>query len=152
MRFTLRIPFLARDTQPSSMPEQFFAATNAERTTMGLTPYWWSERAAKVAQARADDMVARDYFAHKTPDGVSGYVEELAKQGVTTFAWAGENLAANSYPASQAIERSIATLMNSPTHRANIVDPEFDSCGIGYAERPTKVHVFVSIFLAGVGP
>ena len=155
MRFSLRIPFLARDTVPPSMTERFFAAQNEARTYGGITglaAYWWNEKAARAAQARADDMVARDYFAHKTPDGTSGYVEELAKQDVTAFTWAGENLAANNYPASEAVERAMVTLMNSPTHRANILDQTFDSCGIGYAERPTKVHVFVSIFLAGVGP
>ena len=152
MRFFLRIPFLARDTQPPSIVERFFAATNAEREKAGLTPYWWNERGARVAQARCDDMVTRDYFSHTTPDGIKGYTEELARQGVTTFRWAGENLTANNYPASEAVERAMVTLMNSPTHRANILDVEFESCGIGYALRPTGVHLFVSIFLAGVGP
>lgn len=152
MRFTFRIPFLARDTQPPSMTERFFAAQNEARTYGGITglaPYWWNEVAARAAQARADDLVARDYFSHDTPDGEKGYTQEL--RGVS-YSWAGENIAANNYPASEAVERAITTLMNSPTHRANILDPVFESCGIGYAIRPTKVHVFVSIFLAGVGP
>ena len=152
MRFTLRIPFLARDTQPPSIVERFFAATNAEREKAGLTPYWWNERGAKVAQARCDDMVARDYFSHTTPDGVKGYTEELRNRGITSFAWAGENLAQNGYPEAEAVERSMTTLMNSPTHRANILDPVFESCGIGYAQRPTGVHLWAQVFLAGVGP
>ena len=152
MRFTLRIPFLARDTQTPSMTERFFAATNAQRTKAGQTPYWWHERAARVAQARCDDMVARDYFGHTTPDGTKGYVEELQAQGIANWILAGENLAQNGYPETEAVERSMTTLMNSPTHRANILDPVFESCGIGYAQRPTGVHLWAQVFLAGVGP
>ena len=152
MRFALRIPFLARDTQPPSMAERFFAATNAQRTKAGLAPYWWHERAAKVAQARCDDMVTRDYFSHTTPDGMKGYTDELRKLSITSWILAGENLAQNGYPEAEAVERSINTLMNSPTHRANILDTVFESCGIGYAQRPTGVHLWAQVFLAGVGP
>lgn len=156
--FRMMIPGITADgampkgTQAPPVTERFFAATNAERVAAGLQPYTWNARAAMAAQARADDLVARDYFGHVTPDGASGYVEELARQGVITFILAGENLSQNNYQLSETIERAMITLMNSPTHRENILDQTFDSCGVGYRERPTGVHVFVAIFLAGVGP
>jgi uncharacterized protein YkwD len=164
--FRLVIPGIASDgTEPTPEPtvetqpqhivtveERFLARINAERAAVGLEPYWWNERAAHVAQRRADDMATRDYFSHKTPEGLSGYVEGLRSEGVITYTFAGENLAMNNFPFGESVERAMDTLMQSSTHRANILDSTFDSVGIGWAEGPSGVYRYVQIFLAGVAP
>lgn len=157
--FKRYLPGIASDgavsIEPQRIPpvgERFLKAMNTVRAGGGLEPYWWNEKAARAAQARVADMVARDYFSHKTPEGTSGYVEELWKQGVTNFTLAGENLAMNNFAFNESVERAMVTLMASPTHRDNIMDTTFESVGVGWAEGPTGVFRYCTIFLSGVAP
>lgn len=149
MRFSLRLPFVSNDSPRPSVAERFLSGMNAERAKVGLPPYWWSEALGRAAQIRADDMVARGYFGHRTPDGRSGYVDALAAVGIHNWVLAGENLALNNFSMTEAVERAMASLMKSPTHRENILEPTFDSVGVGYAKNPDATHVFVNLFIGG---
>ncbi|HWG84536.1 MAG TPA: CAP domain-containing protein [Deinococcales bacterium] len=84
-------------------------------------------RLSAAAQAHSDDMAARNYFAHKSPDGTN------AAQRVTTqgYRWShvGENLAAGQANAEQAVAGWLA----SPGHCANLMRAEFTTTGLGFA-------------------
>ena len=61
---------------------------------------------------------------------------------------AGENLAENNYNASQTVTVANTGLMNSPTHRANILGPSYQQVGIGMAgPSASGQYVFVQLFL-----
>ena len=103
--------------------------TRVQRRLRALT----SNRAlARAAAGHADDMVARGYFEHETPEGehfdqrilAAGYVREFDgwKLGENLI-WASGDLAT---PA--ALMRS---WMESGGHRANILKPEFRELGLG---------------------
>ncbi len=47
----------------------------------------------RAAQAKADDMAAKSYFSHNSPDGVTPWF--WLNQAGYVFTYAGENLAAN---------------------------------------------------------
>ncbi len=92
-------------------------------------------------------MTDQGYFSHVDPYGYSMYTALLKYFGYTSYAWAGENLAMNNYGAAEASERSLATLMNSPTHRANILASDFSRVGVGEVTTSDGRHIFTMIFL-----
>lgn len=83
-----------------------------------------------AAQAKANDMVAHDYWAHNSPDGKTpwSFINAAGYQ----YQKAGENLA---YGFSSAAD-AVAGWMNSPEHRANILDASYQNVGFGVATSP----------------
>ncbi len=114
--------------------------TNNDRTTSGLGTLAQSPTLTAVAQAKADDMAVKGYFAHTSPEGVTPW--HWFSEAGYKFSYAGENLAVD-FSESDDVERA---WMNSPTHRANIVGTQFTEIGIAtangtYQGRPTTFVV-----------
>lgn len=61
--------FIFSVTEPALDPNETFRLMNLERQQFGLGALKADEKLAAVAKARAEDMVARHYYAHKNPDG-----------------------------------------------------------------------------------
>ena len=131
----------------SSLEQRLFDGMNAERAKAGLAPYVYDAGLTKVARTRSQQMADQNYFAHVDPAGYSMYTALLKHFGYTSYAWAGENLAMNNYAAAEASERSLVTLMNSPTHRANILANDFLRVGVGEVTTADGRHIFAMIFL-----
>lgn len=120
---------------------------NAERANAGLAPYRLESGLTKVARTRSQQLIDQNYFAHRDPFGYSMYVELLAHFGYGSYAWAGENLAMNNWPAETTANEAINGLMNSQTHRANILAGDFSRIGIGEVTAADGRHFFTMIFL-----
>lgn len=94
-----------------------------------------------AAQAKANDMASKEYFAHVSPyDGKNSWY--WFQEAGYKFSYAGENLAVD-FSDSSDVERA---WMNSPTHRKNILDGNFTEIGIAVAQgryqgRPTTFVV-----------
>jgi uncharacterized protein YkwD len=105
---------------------------NKRRASGGARKLRANQRLAKAARAHAADMVRRRYFAHTAPGGVS-FVDRIMRQDYVSpgQGWSlGENLAWGSYQL--ATPKSIVrSWMQSPGHRANILNPKFREIGIG---------------------
>lgn len=113
--------------------------TNKDRNEEALGILRVNPLLVAAAQAKANDMADKGYFAHNSPDGkTSWYWFGQAGYG---FSHAGENLAVN-FSDSVDVERA---WMNSPTHRANILNGKFTEIGIATAvgEYQGKKTVFV---------
>ena len=102
-------------------------ATNTQRSNNGQSTLSINSKLNASAQAKANDMVARNYWSHDTPDGQEPWVFMDAAGYVYTKA--GENLA---YGFSNSGE-TIIGWMNSPSHKANLLDSAFTEVGFGYA-------------------
>jgi len=105
---------------------------NKQRKAHGRRALKANRRLARAARRHARDMVERKYFSHTAPGGVS-FVDRIMRQDYVDpgQGWTlGENLAWGSYQLAtpKAIVRS---WMNSPGHRANILNPRFREIGIG---------------------
>ena len=109
------------------LPNLVVNLTNQERVADQLPGLVANSLLTQAAQAKAEDMAARGYFAHQTPEGHSPWY--WLEQAGYQYAAAGENLAVNYYQS----EMVTAAWMNSPLHRANILRPEFTEIGIGVA-------------------
>lgn len=97
---------------------------NRERTQRSLRPLKADPEMAEVARAHSGDMFARGYFAHKTPEGRDPFDRMRSRK--VRFITAGENLAL-----ARTLNMAHEGLMNSPGHRANILQPSFGRLGIG---------------------
>lgn len=108
--------------------ENIIALTNASRASLNIRPLRQDQLLGSAAQAKADDMIKNQYFAHNSPSGKSPW------DFISTFGYnymiAGENLAIN-FTNSESIEEA---WMNSPGHKANIVNKDFEDIGIGIAQ------------------
>jgi uncharacterized protein YkwD len=97
---------------------------NEERQKHGLKPLQADPEMLQVARAHSQDMFAKGYFAHDDPEGKDPF--DRMKAANIRFETAGENLAL-----AQTVEIAHVNLMNSPGHRANILNPSFGRVGIG---------------------
>ncbi len=108
--------------------------TNTERKNHNEAALGINFRLTEAAQDKAKDMVKRNYWAHITPDGKSPWVF-ITKAGYK-FQKAGENLAYGFNSAADAVYG----WMNSPSHRANILDSAYSEVGFGVAHSNDYVH------------
>jgi len=102
---------------------KMLALVNEERAKVGLKPLNPDPEIQVVARKHSADMFARGYFSHINPDGEDPF-DRIRKGGVQ-FRAAGENLAL-----AQTLTIAHTGLMNSPGHRANILQPAFGRLGI----------------------
>lgn len=131
----------------TTMELNLFNLINAERAKEGLAPYVLESGLTRIARTRSQQMIDQNYFGHRDPYGYSMYVELLAYFGYSSYAWAGENLAMNNWPAATAGDEAIRGLMNSPTHRANIMATDFSRIGVGEVTTADGRHFYAMIFL-----
>lgn len=104
--------------------EEVIRLVNGARENEGLPALVENEMLARAAEKKAEDMIARGYFAHFAPDGTSPW-SFIKNEGYRYFA-AGENLAVD-FVSADAAHRAF---MDSPTHRANILQPLFTEIGV----------------------
>ncbi len=102
---------------------------NTERKTQGLGLLTYNKKLAAMALTKAKDMIAKQYFAHVAPDGTD--VVMLAERNLYDYLNIGENLAMGDFVSSQDV---MTGWMNSPGHRANILNKNYTELGISAIE------------------
>jgi len=100
---------------------------NAERQDLGINPLSYDADLAVAARLHSQDMGNQDYFSHDSLDGTKFY-ERIIDEGYD-YNLCGENIAAGQSTPEDVVD----TWMNSPGHRANILNPDFCDIGVGYA-------------------
>ena len=108
----------------AGLEAEMLVLVNKERTKRGLSPVKADPALTRVARSHSVDMFARGYFSHYTPERKDPF-DRMRKAGVK-FLTAGENLALG-----RTLKICHEGLMNSPGHRANILNPSFGRLGIG---------------------
>ncbi|GAA3787424.1 CAP domain-containing protein [Streptomyces chiangmaiensis] len=106
--------------------EEVLALTNTERAAAGLAPLAADPRLAAAAQAHSADMVARDFYAHTSPEGREPW--DRAAAAGSRHRTVGENIACGQRSPAEVVRG----WMNSPGHRANILKPAFTHLGVGF--------------------
>lgn len=112
----------------SVLPGVLISLTNSDRTQNGVGQVTDNAVLTEAAQEKANDMAAKGYFSHVSPDGKTPWY--WLSQAGYKYSYAGENLAVD-FTDSEAVENA---WMNSPTHRANIVKPQYTEVGIATAQ------------------
>jgi uncharacterized protein YkwD len=108
--------------------QQLFLSVNRARRNQGLPALRWNDALAAAAKRHAGMMAQRGTAEH----GFAGEptLASRVTQAGARFVWLSENVAQG--PRVEAIE---AEFFKSPNHRANMMDSDMDSIGIGIAER-----------------
>lgn len=120
-----------------------YTFTNSERTQRGLRALGSNAKLDTVAQIRMKDMFANQYFEHVSPKGDSASKEADTVQ--YEYISLGENIALGNFKDDNAL---VQAWMNSPGHRANILNSKFTEIGIAvgkgkYEGRQTWIAVQV---------
>ncbi|MDQ3685021.1 MAG: CvpA family protein [Acidobacteriota bacterium] len=121
----VELPYKVAESRPRpELEAEMLELVNEERIAAGLRPLAADPELVEVARRHSADMWARGYFSHVTPDGRDPF--ERIREANIRFLTAGENLAL-----APTVRVAHTGLMNSPGHRANILQPQFGRVGIG---------------------
>lgn len=114
------------------LPSVIVDLTNDERGDEKLGTLTRSAFLDEAAQLKANDMAQNEYFAHYSPTGVSPWY--WFDQAGYNYLHAGENLAVHFTDSSDVVK----AWMNSPSHRANIMNNDYTEIGVGTAKGEYK--------------
>ncbi len=113
---------------------------NKARASAGASPLAFDMGVVKTARLKAQDMVNNNYFSHQSPTYGSPF--DMMRQFGVTFKTAGENIAGN-----QTVQAAFDAWMNSPGHKANILNTSYNYTGIGIVSSPTYGKILVQQFI-----
>jgi len=128
-----------QNTQANALENQVVQLVNNERTSRGLSPLTPNWELARVARIKSEDMYRNNYFSHQSP--VYGSPYDMLRSFGIRFTAAGENIAYGQTTAQSVMN----SWMNSPGHRANILNSQFTEIGVGYfnAGTPYWTQLFI---------
>lgn len=105
--------------------QKVYDATNRQRQMAGLPALHYNSVLSQSAVSKAEDMFAHNYWAHNSPQGKSPW--DFFKAVGYSYSSAGENLAKDFYDT----DTMMTAWMDSPTHKANIMNTQYQEIGIG---------------------
>ncbi|MCX7593286.1 MAG: CAP domain-containing protein [Fischerella sp.] len=110
----------------ATFEKQVLELTNQERAKAGLQPLKGNAELDYAADKYAEEMSERGILSHTGPDGSLPW--DRAKAVGYEAQTMGENIAAGQ----ETPEQVVQAWMNSPGHRANILNPDFTELGVGF--------------------
>lgn len=110
------------------MEDEVVHLVNVQRVKAGCDPLTVDDRLAKAAEEHSTDMAERNYFDHTTPEGLT-FRDRILHAGYANPQTA-ENLARGQRDAEQVMD----SWMDSPGHRANILNCDLTRVGVGLDE------------------
>jgi len=134
---------LAAPPQPFPGPEgAVLALVNQERAKAGCKALTMDSRLTAAARGHSADMAAKNYFDHTSQDGTA-FADRIKRAG---YQWstAGENIAKGQKDAASVM----TSWMNSPGHRANILNCAYKNIGIGLAYDAKRTPYWTQDFAA----
>ncbi len=107
---------------------EILSLTNDERARQNVGSLSQDSLLDRSAQAKAEDMAAKGYFSHESPDGTTpwAWIDETGYE----YQYAGENLAVRFVDSKDVV----TAWMASPTHKANLLKASYSEIGIGIAQ------------------
>ncbi|MEY4731599.1 MAG: hypothetical protein RL681_545 [Candidatus Parcubacteria bacterium] len=136
-RYVAGVQLASLAEQPAFSASDIVSLVNASRQNDGLPELAVNLKLTQAASAKTYDMVTNQYFAHYSPGNVSPW-DFFRAVGYHPYLAAGENLAMNFLSAQDAH----VALMQSATHRANVLNAAFTEVGVSvrqgeFQHRPT---------------
>ena len=128
---------------PSTEAEAVLNLVNKERAKAGLKPLKMSEELRSIANLKAKDMAENNYFSHTSQ--TYGTPFDMLQQFGVHYSAAGENIAAGQ----RTPEEVMNAWLNSSGHRANILNKNFDTLGVGIYEGGAYGIYWVQLFTGG---
>ncbi len=129
---------------PAHVEIWVFEEINRERMRRGAPPLAWDALLAEIAREHSQDMAARRFFGHITPEG-RDVEARLRQRGIRRYRMVAENLALSFDPISP-VSTTIHQWMMSPGHKRNILGP-FRYTGVGVAVSARGAYYITQVFL-----
>ncbi len=131
---------------------RFVELTNAERLKARLEPLTVDPVLVKAARAHSREMSRDNYFSHESPTSelrtpMKRYLAALGSR--PAYAMVGENLF---YCSKVDVNRGQKALMESQYHRDNLLNPGFESIGVGICQAEDGSFWVTQMFLANTPP
>jgi uncharacterized protein YkwD len=120
-------PTTAPPTGNAALEAAVVDLVNARRAEKGCPAVESHDKLTAAARAHSADMAARNYFSHNTLEGVQ-FGTRISNAGYK-FASAGENIAKGQKTPADVMK----SWMDSPGHKANILNCGFKHLGVGVA-------------------
>ncbi|MAB11182.1 CAP domain-containing protein [Hyphomonas sp.] len=146
-------------TADASMEMDFFTRVNEERTARGLKPLRFRPELLDAARFQSLDMAYNKFFGHESPDGRHHDARVAAFDRSALVEYSAENVAMVEVIGGRwnlnrnAVERLHGNLMDSPGHRANILNPDITDVAMGVVRTDSGVWVTqVFVELSGALP
>lgn len=108
--------------------EKLIEMANEERIASGLKPLKINYKLSQAAEEKAQDMLINAYFAHTSPSGTTPWY--WLEKNNYNYTAAGENLAKD-FTESEYVHKA---WMKSPSHKANIMNENYQEIGIAVVE------------------
>lgn len=114
--------------------------TNAERVKLGIQTLKINGVLSKLAESKSQEMAKKNYFSHQSPSYGSSF-DVMRTHGIS-YIIAGENLAIDAHA-----DNAHLAWMNSKTHKANILNPNFTEIGIGICAKGNNSYIYTQMFI-----
>jgi len=132
----------AQATAMSATEATIFGGINAERERRGLSPVTWNPLLDQAAKSQARSMAALRRMAHNLPETATPTLVARVRAAGYEFRRVSENIAFGQRDA----ETVVQSWMNSPGHRANILDPNVSETGVGVTRVEGGPLYFCQVF------
>jgi uncharacterized protein YkwD len=113
----------------SPLEQEVVDLTNQAREQNGLPPLQVNSALVASAQIQSTNMAQLNELEHTLPGVADPTLQSRAVAVGYNYAWLGENIAFN-YPDAPSV---VNAWMNSPDHRANILNPNYTDIGVSFA-------------------
>jgi uncharacterized protein YkwD len=135
----------ALETHPIKLNEDekiMLDLVNSERASYGINTLATDSRLVNFARSYANEMAAHDFFSHVSP--ITGnLLSRINRAGFKYWVLGGENLAE-----APSVEEAFQALLESPSHRANMLNPIYSCMGIGAVDGGEYGTIYVQEFMA----
>jgi len=121
--------------------DEVLRLVNVERSKNGLPALKSDWQLSRVARYKSQDMINKGYFSHTSPTYGSPF--KMMESFGIRFSAAGENIAYGQRTPAEVMKG----WMNSPGHRANILNPSYTHIGIGLAKTSKGVNYWTQMFI-----
>lgn len=120
--------------------QETFNLVNQQRQNQGLSALKVDAELQRVARIKAQDMVDNNYFSHHSR--IYGSPFDMLKSFKVSYKTAAENIAGNSTNSA-----AVNAWMNSPGHKANILNGSYQYTGVGVVNSPIYGKIYVQMFI-----
>lgn len=134
--------FIPKSNGYGNLEQEIIRLVNQERVRRNLNPLQENWEVSRVARIKAQDMIDNNYFSHNSP--IYGSPFQMLRDFGIRYTEAAENIAYGNLTAQQVMNQ----WMNSSGHKANILNPNFTTIGVGVARTsPNGPYYFVQMFI-----
>ncbi len=118
----------------SELEKEVLRLVNIERKNAGLSQLQWHEQLVNAARYHAFDMANENYFDHDSHDRLNGSLKMVCEtfDRIKKFYTDGFACAENISAGRATAQATVEGWMNSPGHKANILNPDAKFMGVGY--------------------